>query len=139
MRNRWSWIMLCALIMSSSTSCVYQFGGAEIYEATAWTQEGKEFVKQYQVKYICPEVYGLYWADIHRSAGVFAIDVRETDDGKIAYKAIEEKYVLALGLEPKFSWWNRNGKYFALIIVLGLIVFWLKALSEGYVITPSDD
>lgn len=94
---------LCILIVVSVAGCVYQFGGASVYNATALTEEGKEFVKTYNVKYICSDVYGLYLADIVRSEGIFAIDVIATKDDRIQYKIIDQKYVIQLKLIPKFS------------------------------------
>ncbi len=131
-----SWIIIIILL---SSRCIYQVGGASIYEATALTKEGNELIKKYQIKYLCPDVYGLYYADIIRSKGVFAFDIHETKDSKIQYKIVDQKLVSQLGLMPKFSWWDNNGKFVALLIVIVIVILWLVALGHGILITPGDD
>lgn len=113
---------VCLLI--GLNSCVIsQEGGPQVYEATASTEEGKKLVEEYDVKYISENVVNLFFADISRSkSGIFAIDVKFTDEGKIQYRPIRGELVVLYGLEPKFSWWNNHGIWIAIPLLLIMIV-----------------
>ncbi|MEW6194737.1 MAG: hypothetical protein AB1521_06260 [Bacteroidota bacterium] len=109
---------------------ITQEGGPAIYEATASTELGKEFVKKNNVKYICEDAVSIFFADIYRSDyGIFATDVTLTNEGKIQYRPISRGLALLYGLEPKFSWWNDHGIWLAIPLVL--IMFILGALIVG--------
>lgn len=133
MSKKFFFAALCILILTCLAGCVYQNGGASVYEATALTDEGKELVKRLNIKYVCSDVYSLYFADILRSNGVFAIDVKETNDGHIQYKVIDQKYISQFKLVPVFSWWDIYGKFIFLIIFVIIAIFKIKDLIKELV------
>ncbi len=100
-----SLVIMSLAVLVSMSGCEYHFGGAKIFDATASTEEGKNFVKKNNVKYICKNVYGVLWSDFYRSDGVYAINLIKTKEGKIQYKSIKKDWVDRLGLLPKYTWW----------------------------------
>ena len=104
----------------------YHIGGGKVFEASASTEEGKRFVNEFQIKYICLSVYGIEYSDFYRSDCLFATDVDQSNPEEIKYRAIKKDYVSRLGLQPNFSWWERNGKFVSPIIVILIIVLLVK-------------
>ena len=121
-------LIIGVLLMSIALcgfGCVYQAGGGELYDATATTEEGKEFVKKLDVKYLCKEVYGIYWTDFHRTECEFAVDVNKTGD-TISYNGLDQEAVKELGLKPNFTWWENFGMWVILIVLVVIVVFWIR-------------
>lgn len=100
----------------------YHFGGAEVYDASASTEDGKSFVNEFQIKYICSSVYGLEYADFYRSGCKFASNVDRSNPEELKYYVVKEEYVSKFSLQPSFSWWARNGKFVSPIFVILIIV-----------------
>jgi hypothetical protein len=111
--------------MINLSSCVYHDGGAKIFDAKATTIEGEQAIKDYGIKYISPNVYGLYWTDFYRSKGVFATDIVK-EKGNIKYSSLKEDYVQKLGLEPKFNFWNKFGGWIVGVLVVVIIIMIFK-------------
>ena len=80
--------LLLALVLAlGSTNC---HRGAKVYDATASTEEGVEFVRQYNVKYICKNVIGFCGGDFLRAnEHVYTTNVEETK-GKTTYNLISD-------------------------------------------------
>lgn len=104
----------------------YHLGGAEVYDATAPTEEGKRFINEFRIKYVCSSVYGLEYSDIYRSGCQFATAVDRSNPEEIKYSVIKEEYVSQFNLQPDFSWWERNGRFISPIVVILLIVIIYK-------------
>lgn len=112
-------VLIFALSMQS---CIIIYNtGAKIYNVSATTEEGGDFIKKYNVKYIAKS-FGLFYTDILRWDGKFAIDVVK-ESGKIKYNSIKKDYVENLGLVPSFNWWERNGKWVSLFLLVGIFVY----------------
>lgn len=112
-------VLIFALSMQS---CIIIYNtGAKIYNVSATTEEGGDFIKKYNVKYIAKS-FGLFYTDILRWDGKFAIDVVK-ESGKIKYNSIKKDYVENLGLVPSFNWWERNGKWVPLFLLVGIFVY----------------
>lgn len=73
------------------TSCdeIVDFGGVKVYNVTASTTEGKEFIKKHKVKYVCKEVFGFLGADFIRSRKhVYVTNFIRTKNGDLNFKLI---------------------------------------------------
>jgi hypothetical protein len=107
----------------------YHIGGAKVFDASASTEEGKRFVNEYKLKYICSSVYGLEYADFYRSDCKFVSDVDWSNPEEIRYRVVQEEYVSKFSLQPGFSWWERNGKFISPIIVILILVIAYQMLD----------
>jgi hypothetical protein len=127
--------LTCSLVLSGLSCCApvfWQEGGPAIYDVTASTKQGREFVDKYDVKYICENVVSIYGADVSRSkSGVFAIDVEVLDDGRIRYKPLPAAIAVIYGLEPRFTWWHKHGCWVAFplaCVMIGLTILIVGAI-----------
>lgn len=129
--------LFCVSLLICLNSCViYQERGPTIYDATASTEEGKKFVEKYDVMYICEDVVSVFFADLSRSeAGVFAVDVKFTKDGKIQYRAVPGELVVIYGLEPEFTWWNNHGIWVAipLLIIMAILSLLISVVIYKFI------
>ena len=121
----------CSTLLSGCCCFISQEGGVGVYAATASTKEGREFVEKYEVKYICGDVWSIFFADISRSeSGVFAIDVEVSEDGSVRFKPLPAVFTSLYGLEPRFAWWQEHGIW---IILAPLILFFVLCAVAGVV------
>lgn len=112
-------LFLLIFIVITFSGCVYKFGGAEVYNATAETIEGKDAISTNRIKYVSPSTYSLFFTTIFRKKGVFAVDIDEKD-GKISYKSINKDFAEKFKLKPDFSFWEKYG-FLSLLSVIALI------------------
>ena len=88
-------------------------------------------MEKYEVKYICGDVWSIFFADISRSeSGVFAIDVEVSEDGSVRFKPLPAVFTSLYGLEPRFAWWQEHGIW---IILAPLILFFVLGALAGVV------
>ncbi len=105
------------------TSCVvYKAGGINYFNVNAKNELSKKYVKKYNIKFICPNTYELFWTDVYHGEGscFYASDVYK-NDGKVYYKRLNYKVQNQLKIEPKFSSWDKYGKF----IVIPLAIFFI--------------
>lgn len=118
-------IGIIAVILLFIVGIEYHFGGAKVFDASASTEEGKRAISEFQIKYICSSVYGLEFSDFYRSGCQFATGIDRSKQDELKYQTIKEEYVSKFNLQPDFSWWDRNGMYVSLAVILLLIGFFI--------------
>lgn len=93
-----------------------------VYEVTSKTSEGINFVSEYKVKFLPNRVVGTFWTDFYISeSGHYAFDYEEDKiNDRFSYRDLDDKFVQAYRLTPKYSWWQSNGLY--VILFIGFVV-----------------
>lgn len=128
---RFKTVLILIIISLTFSSCVYKTLGPEIYDVETNDSFTQEQIEKYNIKYIAKS-RELFWADVSRKKGVYAINVYN-NDGKIHYTQLKESFVQKLEIEPRYSFWNKYGKYFTIpltiIIVFISIVIFLSKLE----------
>lgn len=127
-------LLLFLFTIISSSSCVYKSGGAQIYEAESNDTTGERLVKEWNVKYISPDVIGVFFADVSRKDGEFAYNIKMAEDGEhFSYDKCSSESVAKFHLKPKFNWWQRNGKYISIpIFIIVSIAIILILINGGF-------
>ena len=109
------------------TSCIYKIGGAEIYKATAETQDGIDTIQKYNIKYISPSTYSLYFITFYKKKGAFAYNVTEKND-EVSYDKINQEFADKLKLKPSYTFWQKYGLLIGLGVV-GVLFGWDKLVK----------
>lgn len=101
----------------SLTSCVYKFGGAEVYEATSNNEVYKDSIKKYNIQYVSPATYEIFWAAFYKKDGDFAMNVTRKDE-KISWTPISKEIAEKWQLKPNYNIWQKFGFWILLSAVL---------------------
>lgn len=125
-RARFLAAVVIACVAFGTTSCEVPLHVApRVHDVTASTDEGQRAIRDHGIRYV-EKGFGLFYTDFLRWDGVFAIEVREQGD-KVSYRPLRNQAAVALGLTPRFSWWDLNGRW----VLLGLAASYLGALVMG--------
>lgn len=124
-------ILLVSVLISScdEIDVPYHFGG-KVYDASSTSAEGEKFITENNVRYVA-KTFGVFYADIWRGKGVFAIDVK-SNGSEISYRPLSAELAAYYKLTPKFTWWDTNGRWVILLLVLvfALVYFGPKAWRD---------
>jgi len=90
----------------------------DVIDVTSYTEEGIQFAKKYNVKFLPDRVIGTFWTDFYISnSGKYIYDFNEDlTSEKISYRLLENKFITSYQLKKKYTWWQSYG----LLALLGL-------------------
>lgn len=108
--------------LSLSSCAVYHVEKIRFFEVEASSEEGRKFIQEYSVKYLCKS-YGAFWTDIVRTNCEYATDIKRTEKNNIQYRIINDEYKMKFGFKPKMTWWESNGRWVFLAIVAAFILW----------------
>ena len=105
--------------------CVYKDGGAETYAAESTTPEGEKFIQEYSIRYVCEDVYELWFMEFYRDDCVCSYDVHKVGSN-ISYKQLSPEIINQYKIEPGYSFWEKYSRWLLpALIVIALLVFYV--------------
>ena len=126
-------LLLLIVISVFLTSCGHKFGEPHLYQAASNSNEGKEFINQYKVCFVCNKTYRLFWTDFYKSDdGIFVL-IQTDNGGKENYFTVKPEFVDKYALEPKFSFWNKYGWIAVSVILILLIILMIKVGAGEFI------
>lgn len=131
-----SFLALCGLLACTLAGCIViptQEGGDKLYEVTAPTAEGRQYIRDHQIAYLCRDVWGMFFSDIFRSDCHF-VQVFKVRGEPVSFAPVDGFTRQLYGFEPEFTSWDRFGCWIAiplgLLTSLGFLALVGKLLME---------